>query len=903
MRRISILGLLLVAGTATGCMYPALSTGAGGATAAGGSAAGAAGSGAGGKAESAAGSAAGAAGTSAGGKAGSAAGSVAGAAGSSSGGKGGSAGSSAAGAAGTGTSSKGGSSGSSDAGIGDAPGFQPDAPFGGAGGGTGSGGKGGTGGSGGSSSVAVPTCPALTDPANGSVSAPTTTRASTAVYSCNTGYKLSGSMTRTCQADGTWNAAEPTCTLVDCGALDDPASGSVSAPTTTFGEQANYTCQTGYGMSGAATRTCQADGNWSDTAPTCTLKDCGALANPANGTVSASPTTYGSTANYACDTGYALTGSASRSCLDGGLWSGDAPTCPVVDCYSPPGISWGTVSQTGTTYGSTATYSCSTGWSLSGAPTRTCGGDGYWSGTLPICTQVDCGTPPTITHGSLLSSYSTTYNSITTYACDTGYLFSNGVSSVTCQANGIWSTPTPVCSLEMVSVTIAKSVYGTGTVASIYDSGINCGSACTGTVASYAYGSTIYLSATPDSGQTFLGWSYSTPNGTTSIATCTGLGTCSFAITSTNITGTTGPTVTANFSRPPNYMFTTSTVQQAYWAGYGLAGADALCNQLAAKSTIPAVAAGTYVAWLSSTSVNLLSRLGSASGWVRPDGMPVLNTVADIINGKVFYPPRLDENGTDLGADQMVFTNTNQDGTATSTTAASNGSVDCDGFQSNVGDSTHWIEGGLSSYNNFYFTTGWGLPCSATARLYCLGIDRRAQVATIPSQGRHAFVTKGTWTPGGGIYSADALCQSEANAAGLTTGGEYLALLTPTNSAAALRFNTTGSPWIRTDGIRITQSASEFFTTALFDVPPNLSADGLYEFSYELVWIGAASDGNPNTVVTDGTSNCNNWLSTSGSAGAGRSGETATSRFFNIIPSGPYGQQCNQALNLVCLEY
>jgi hypothetical protein len=873
-------------------MYPELKAGGGGSTAAGGSGAGAAGtsSGNGGSASG------GATGTSTGSKGGSAAG---GATGTSTGGKGGSAGG---GATGT-SSSKAGSSGSSDAGVRDALVSQADAPAGGqGGGGSSTGGKSGTGGSIGSSSAATPNCPALTDPDNGSVLAPTTTRGSTAVYSCNDGYNLSGSKTSTCQADGTWNVAAPTCVLVDCGPLNDPVSGTVSASPTTYGSTANYTCNTGFGLSGSATRTCLADGNWSDTAPTCVLGDCGALTNPVNGKVYATSTTFGSTATYACDTGYVLTGSASRSCLDGGLWSGDAPTCPVVDCYSPPGISWGTVSQTSTTYGSTATYSCSTGWSLSGAITRTCDADGYWSGTLPICTQVDCGAPPSVTHGSLLSSYSTTYNSITTYTCDTGYLFSNGVSSVTCQANGTWSTPTPVCSLEMVNVTIAKSVYGTGTVASIYDSGINCGSACTGTVATYAYGNTIYLSATPDSGQTFLGWSYSTPNGTTSIATCTGLGTCSFAITSTNITGTTGPTVTANFSRPPNYMFTTSTVQQAYWPGYGLAGADALCNQLAAKSTNTALAAGTYVAWLSSTSVNLLSRLNGASGWIRPDGMPVINTVADINNGKVLYPPRLDENGTDVGADQSVFTNTERDGTASSVARAIYGMVDCAGFQSNIDDGAHWLGAGLSSYNSVYFTEGNGLPCSVTARLYCVGIDRRAQVAVIPSQGRHAFVTMGTWTPDPvqGIYSADALCQSEASKAGLT--GVYLALLTPTNSAAAWRFDTTGLPWIRTDGIRITQSASEFFTTALFDVPPNLTADGVYEYSTEFAWIGAT---NPNTVVTDGTSgtsNCSNWQSTSGSAGAGLSGDTATSQFFNISPGGPYLAPCSSALNLVCLQ-
>ena len=45
-------------------------------------------------------------------------------------------------------------------------------------------------------------------------------------------------------------------------------------------------------------------------------------------------TTYKSTANYSCNTGYNINGDASRTCgVDGsgtGVWSGSTPTCELV---------------------------------------------------------------------------------------------------------------------------------------------------------------------------------------------------------------------------------------------------------------------------------------------------------------------------------------------------------------------------------------------------------------------------------------------------------------------------------------------------------------------------------------------------------------------------------------------
>ena len=49
----------------------------------------------------------------------------------------------------------------------------------------------------------------------------------------------------------------------------DPINGALTFTTTTQGSTATYTCDTGYQLDGVSTRMCQADGTWSDDAPTC----------------------------------------------------------------------------------------------------------------------------------------------------------------------------------------------------------------------------------------------------------------------------------------------------------------------------------------------------------------------------------------------------------------------------------------------------------------------------------------------------------------------------------------------------------------------------------------------------------------------------------------------------------
>lgn len=123
---------------------------------------------------------------------------------------------------------------------------------------------------------------------------------------------------------------------------------------------------------------------------TCTLVDCGpAPVAPANGSVSTpGGTSFTATATYSCATGYSLAGEASLTCLASGTWSGSAPTCSLVDCGPPPGVTDGSRTFTSTTFASTASYASESGFARSGAATLTCDATGTW-GTAPVCNETD----------------------------------------------------------------------------------------------------------------------------------------------------------------------------------------------------------------------------------------------------------------------------------------------------------------------------------------------------------------------------------------------------------------------------------------------------------------------------------------------------------------------------------
>ena len=62
----------------------------------------------------------------------------------------------------------------------------------------------------------VVSCPPLTDPSNGMMNCSlgddgTPSYEDTCSFTCNTGYQLTGSDTRTCQSDGSWSGSDAMC--------------------------------------------------------------------------------------------------------------------------------------------------------------------------------------------------------------------------------------------------------------------------------------------------------------------------------------------------------------------------------------------------------------------------------------------------------------------------------------------------------------------------------------------------------------------------------------------------------------------------------------------------------------------------------------------------------------------
>ena len=65
----------------------------------------------------------------------------------------------------------------------------------------------------------------------------------------------------------------PIAVRVFCGEPDSPSNGSMNTSAgTSFGDVARYSCDDGYALIGQNETTCQADGRWNGSVPTCESK-------------------------------------------------------------------------------------------------------------------------------------------------------------------------------------------------------------------------------------------------------------------------------------------------------------------------------------------------------------------------------------------------------------------------------------------------------------------------------------------------------------------------------------------------------------------------------------------------------------------------------------------------------
>ncbi|XP_045204681.2 sushi, von Willebrand factor type A, EGF and pentraxin domain-containing protein 1-like isoform X2 [Mercenaria mercenaria] len=276
-------------------------------------------------------------------------------------------------------------------------------------------------------------CETLLVPDSGSVTTTSTSRITSAIYSCFPGYNLIGSNTRTCQPDGTWDLTAPTCSC------QSPASIQ-NGYMTDNGETATYTCDVGYSLDGTTSRTCAADGSgWSGTDPVC--NPCETLTSPTGGTVTMTTSGHVTLAAYSCDLGYTLNGIENITCRSDGTWGFNQPECVMCPILTNPGS--GSVTLATNTKTTSATFSCNSGYYVSGQLTITCQTNGAWSSDAPSC---KCITPVTPVDGSVSVS-DTAQGPVATYLCELGYSI-NGPASRLCQNDGSgWEGTDPTCNI------------------------------------------------------------------------------------------------------------------------------------------------------------------------------------------------------------------------------------------------------------------------------------------------------------------------------------------------------------------------------------------------------------------------------------------------------------------------
>lgn len=102
-------------------------------------------------------------------------------------------------------------------------------------------------------------------------------------FTCNQGYTLQGSQERICQNSGEWSGSQPTCQIVSCGDPGSLSNGFKVGDKFTFGESVIYDCNAGYKLQGSIIRTCGGNGQWSGSAASCVASNCGKILNGPSG--------------------------------------------------------------------------------------------------------------------------------------------------------------------------------------------------------------------------------------------------------------------------------------------------------------------------------------------------------------------------------------------------------------------------------------------------------------------------------------------------------------------------------------------------------------------------------------------------------------------------------------------
>ncbi|XP_067940829.1 protein lev-9-like isoform X2 [Watersipora subatra] len=268
-------------------------------------------------------------------------------------------------------------------------------------------------------------------------------------YKCRSPYISEGITTAVCLSNGTWAGPVFVCKEDKCPDLGELTNGVRYGDSLGVNSKVNYECDKGYRLIGSPTLTCQKGQVWDKSKPVCELtasNTCEKVKSPRHGTKIGRSYVFGDSVTIVCDPGYRLSGSAKRTCMENGEWSGISPECLPIDC-GPPGDLWnGYIEGQRYTYGSIIRYRCLDGSKFDGlAVTATCLETGHWSFPVPRCHR-SCARPDIsnaqIFVGSRQAPIILDHGDRLNVVCDEGLAPSDSNQPI-CN-NGTWSS-LPMC--------------------------------------------------------------------------------------------------------------------------------------------------------------------------------------------------------------------------------------------------------------------------------------------------------------------------------------------------------------------------------------------------------------------------------------------------------------------------
>ena len=259
-----------------------------------------------------------------------------------------------------------------------------------------------------------------------------------------------------------------------------------------------------------------------------------------------------------------------------------------------------------------------------------------------------------------------------------------------------------------------------------------------------------------------------------------------------------------------------------------LASADQFCNMAASAANL----SGHYVAWISAVNGDAKDRLANIPGWVRVDGKPVAQDVAQLLVN-LWYPIRLDERGQDHHH-EGAFSGTTMLGVYAASASCTNYSSSSSSDRMAFG----YVDEGIA------WGMGYTTDCTVAQHLYCFGTSGTVPVTAprAPSGAKLAFVDGPGFMPSAGLVNgADVHCSTERSGA--------RAWLATGTATADSRF-TGGGPWYRPDGVAIGALAA-------LDAPIDERIGGAP--AYTSMFLGA-----PDQESTGGNT-CQDWTTSSSS--------------------------------------